>query len=70
MEALRRGRIASVTELTPNSVRNIIGVPASEQEIDALIAWYEALARAAAEFPEAELKDVEPPLRSTPGPGR
>jgi hypothetical protein len=45
-----------------------IGVALSDQEAAALADWYADIARAVAEFPQADLKAVEPPLRSTPGP--
>jgi hypothetical protein len=41
-------------------------IPAPEAE--ALTRTYRDLARNIAAFPEAELKAVEPPLRSTPAP--
>jgi hypothetical protein len=59
---------ASVTDLSPDSVRDTIGLPLSDQELGALLDWYTSLSRAIEKFPEAELKAVEPPLRSTPGP--
>src|SRR5690242_10651870 len=48
------GRMASV-DLTPDSVRSILGVPLSDQEVGALIEWYEALGRGLAGFPETDL---------------
>ena len=44
------------------------GVALSDEEAAALADWYADIARRVAEFPQAELKSVEPPLRSTPGP--
>jgi hypothetical protein len=53
--------------MTPEDVERL--VPAvSRQEAEALAEWYAGLARAVAAFPEADLKGLEPPLRSTPGP--
>ena len=49
-------------------VREIVGVELSEQEAAALVDWYTALAGGVANFPQADLKAVEPPLRSVPGP--
>jgi cytochrome c553 len=49
-------------------VRHAVGVDLSEQEVAALADWYAAIARGVAAFPQADLKAVEPPLRSTPGP--
>ena len=49
-------------------VREIVGVELSEQEAAALVDWYTVLARGVANFPQADLKAVEPPLRSIPGP--
>ena len=40
----------------------------SADEAAALADWYAALARGVAAFPVDDLKRVEPPLRSTPGP--
>ena len=45
-----------------------IGVALSDEEAAALADWYADISRRVAEFPQAELKSVEPPLRSTPGP--
>ena len=49
-------------------VREVVGVELSEQEAAALVDWYTALAGGVANFPQADLKAVEPPLRSIPGP--
>jgi cytochrome c553 len=38
----------------------------SEQDAEALRAWYAALAASVARFPQGDLKRVEPPLISTP----
>ena len=43
-------------------------VALSDEEAAALADWYADIARRVAEFPQAELTSVEPPLRSTPGP--
>ena len=50
------------------AVREVVGVALSEQEAAALVEWYTALARGVANFPQADLQAVEPPLRSVPGP--
>jgi hypothetical protein len=47
-----------------------IDLQLSEAEAQALAEWYAALAARVAEFPLADLKAVEPPLRSVPGPSR
>ena len=49
-------------------VRRTIGVPLTEDEATALAQWYANIARAVAEFPFDDLKNVEPPLRSVAGP--
>jgi hypothetical protein len=49
-------------------VKQVIGVELTDQEASALIDWYAHLARSVAAFPQADLKKVEPPLRSVPGP--
>jgi len=50
------------------AVRQVVGAQLSDREAAALANWYAALARGVADFPQADLKAVEPPLRSTPGP--
>jgi cytochrome c553 len=50
------------------AVRQVVGAELSDAEAAALADWYAALARGVAAFPQADLKAVEPPLRSTPGP--
>jgi hypothetical protein len=52
----------------PGEVRSIVSPPISDEEAEALATWYANLSRAVAEFPAADLKDVEPPLRSIAGP--
>jgi hypothetical protein len=49
-------------------VRQIVGVELSDAEAEALAAWYANLARAVAAYPAEDLKRIEPPLRSVPGP--
>ena len=49
-------------------IRRVIGVELSADEVDALAAWYAGFADGVAAFPAAELRPVEPPLRSVPGP--
>jgi hypothetical protein len=46
----------------------VVGVELSDEEAQALAAVYASLARNVAAFPSADLKQVEPPLRSVPGP--
>jgi cytochrome c553 len=50
------------------AVRQIVGAGLSEEDAAALAEWYAALARGVTAFPQQDLKAVEPPLRSTPGP--
>ncbi|MBV9329028.1 MAG: hypothetical protein JO352_35425 [Chloroflexi bacterium] len=57
-----------MAELTPDMVRLLVGVELDDATVTALIEWYASLARGLAAFPEADLKGVEPPLRSTAGP--
>jgi hypothetical protein len=49
-------------------MRHIVGADLSDAEAEALAAWYANLARSVAAFPADDLKRVEPPLRSLPGP--
>jgi hypothetical protein len=51
-------------------IRRLIGAEASHSEVLALIDWYTAQAKLVADFPAEDLKRVEPPLRSVPGPTR
>jgi hypothetical protein len=51
-------------------IRMTIGARLTDDEARALHEWYAALAARVAEFPHADLKPVEPPLRSLPGPSR
>jgi len=55
-------------ELTPELVRRLLGLEVDDTTAAALVDGYANLSRGVAAFPEAELKGVEPPLRSTPGP--
>jgi hypothetical protein len=57
-----------MTKLSPEDVRSMVGTPLADAEASALADWYLALSSAVANFPSAELKGIEPPLRSTPGP--
>ena len=54
--------------LPAQQVRDIVGVELSEQDAGALAGWYAGFARGVAGFPAADLKRVEPPLRSIAGP--
>jgi hypothetical protein len=54
--------------LTPDEVRRVVGLELSDQEVAALIEGYASLERNVAAFPAADLKRVEPPLRSIAGP--
>ncbi len=61
-------KIARVSELTPARVRESVGAAVTEVQARGLAEWYAALVRDLAAFPEADLREVEPPLRSMPGP--
>jgi hypothetical protein len=54
--------------LVPQQVRDVVGVELSEQAVQALVNWYAGFARGVAAFPAADLRRVEPPLRSIAGP--
>jgi cytochrome c553 len=56
--------------LSADVVRQVTGLELSDQEADALAAYYATLARGVAAFPVEELKTVEPALRSVPAPPR
>jgi hypothetical protein len=60
--------MSAMAELTPEMVRLFVAGEVDDAAAKALIDWYANLARGVAAFPEAELRAVEPPLRSTPGP--
>jgi hypothetical protein len=51
-------------------LRQILGVDLSDEEATALAAAYASLARGVAAFPADDLRTVEPPLHSIPGPPR
>jgi hypothetical protein len=57
-----------MTQLSPDEVRRRIGTPLTDMEARALADWYASLSAAVAGFPTPHLKEVEPPLRSVPGP--
>jgi hypothetical protein len=59
-----------MTQLSPDEVRSLVGTSLTDMEASALADWYAALSAAVALFPSHELRLVEPPLRSTPGPTR
>jgi hypothetical protein len=63
-----RGIVPSVTELSADVVRQIVSGGLSEEDARALAEWYANLSGAVAAFPGADLKAVEPPLRSVAGP--
>ena len=54
--------------MSKDEVRRIMGIELAEQDVEALASWYAGFARGVAAFPADDLKRVEPPLRSTPGP--
>ena len=56
--------------MTAQHVREVIGTQLTDAEAEALAAYYEALSRAVQTFATDELRNVEPPLRSVPGPPR
>ena len=49
-------------------IRRILGVALTPADAQALADWYTAQAKLVAAFPADDLKQVEPPLRSVPGP--
>jgi hypothetical protein len=53
---------------SPDEIRQVLGVEISAQDVEALAAWHAGFARGVAAFPAADLRRVEPPLRSVPGP--
>src|SRR5205807_394277 len=64
-----RGILASVVALPSSDyVRAVIGAELDDREVEALIDAYAALARGVDSFPSEELRSLEPPLRSIPGP--
>jgi hypothetical protein len=54
--------------LSKEHIRQIVGAALSDQDAEALAGWYAGFSRGVAAFPAQDLKRVEPPLRSTPGP--
>jgi hypothetical protein len=54
--------------LSKDEIRAIVGIELSDQDAEALAGWYAGFARGVAAFPADDLKRVEPPLRSVPGP--
>jgi hypothetical protein len=54
--------------LGQDEIRRILGVEVSAQDVEALAGWYAGFARQVAAYPQDDLKRVEPPLRSVPGP--
>jgi hypothetical protein len=55
-------------DLSADDIRRSIDLPLTDTQASALADWYAALSSALARFPEADLRAVEPPLRSTPAP--
>jgi hypothetical protein len=51
-------------------IRAIVGSELTDEEADALVATLASLSRAVTDMPRAELRKVDPPLRSTPAPHR
>jgi len=60
--------MSRMAELTPELVRLLVPGDVDADAARALVDWYAPIARGIAAFPEAELRAVEPPLRSTAGP--
>ncbi|HLZ28262.1 MAG TPA: hypothetical protein VKV73_13165 [Chloroflexota bacterium] len=56
--------------LSKDEIRRVVGLELAEQDVEALAGWYAGFARGVAGFPADDLKRVEPPLRSVPGPVR
>ena len=57
-----------VDSLNPEDIQQLLGRRIADEDAAALATWYAALARGVAAFPATDLKGVEPPLRSVPGP--
>lgn len=57
-----------MSPLSPEDVRKLVGMQMTDTEANALAAWYAPLRAALAAFPEADLRQVEPPLHSIPAP--
>jgi hypothetical protein len=51
-------------------VRKVAGLELSDEDAKALAAAYASLARGVAAFPADDLRTVEPPLHSIPGPAQ
>jgi len=49
-------------------VRDVVGAQLTDHDVEALATYYANLAQLVAAFATEELRWVEPPLRSTPGP--
>lgn len=54
--------------MSADDVRRRIGVELSDAEVTELLAWYAALGRGLAAFPQDDLHGVESPVHSVPGP--
>ena len=59
---------APIGAVDTHAVREQVGGELTEQEALALSEWYAGQAKLLAAFPTADVKAVEPPLRSIPGP--
>ena len=62
--------MAEPSPATREQIRAIVGAELADQDADALLATSAALSRAVANMPRAELRMVDPPLRSPPAPRR
>jgi hypothetical protein len=60
--------VAEAAGLTVDSVRALLQVRLTDADAEAVLASYLALVRAVSAFPDDRLAQVEPALRSTPGP--
>ena len=54
--------------LSADIIRDLVQSPLTDAEAQALADWYANLTRGLDAFPIEELRQVEPPLRSMPGP--
>jgi hypothetical protein len=54
--------------ISADEIRRSVGGELSEAEVIALAEWHAGIARGVSQYPAPELRGVEPPLRSTPGP--
>ena len=57
-------------KLSAEEILRVVGDSVTPDEVKALADWYATQSALVAAFPADDLKSVEPPLRSIPGPTR